>query len=81
MIEEFDDIERIEDDHERLIILRKRLGKSQYQFAMDLGVSSSYIGQVENYKFPFTNQLKDRINSYLRQEREIDENDIFINFR
>ncbi|WP_078557249.1 helix-turn-helix transcriptional regulator [Bacillus alkalicellulosilyticus] len=73
----FEDILSLEDDVERLIILRKRLGKSQYQIAKDLGVSTSYIGQIENYKYPFTDSLRDKINNYLRQEKEIDAQDLF----
>ncbi|MDC3424278.1 helix-turn-helix domain-containing protein [Aquibacillus sp. 3ASR75-11] len=82
MITQFEEINEIEDDHERLIILRKRLGKTQYQLAMELGYSESYIGQVENYKQPFSDKLRARINHYLVQEKvkEKDATDLFSNF-
>ncbi|MFC0273751.1 helix-turn-helix domain-containing protein [Metabacillus herbersteinensis] len=80
MENKFKEIKLIENDVERLIILRKRLNKSQYEFAKDLGVSASYLGQVENYKFPFSHQLRDRINEYLRMEQELDEKNLFGNF-
>ncbi|MFB1100395.1 helix-turn-helix domain-containing protein [Terribacillus sp. JSM ZJ617] len=78
-INSFNEISTIEDDIERLIILRKRLGRSQYQFAKDLGFSASYIGQVENRKFPFTPQIRERINSFIKQERIRNEENLFSN--
>ncbi|MGN7300600.1 helix-turn-helix domain-containing protein [Ferdinandcohnia sp. SAFN-114] len=77
MVKTFDEIDIIENDVERLIILRKRLEKSQYEFAKALGVSSSYLGQIENYKVPFTVQFKERINDYLKQEYDMNEQDLF----
>lgn len=70
----FEDIRTIENDHERLIILRKRLEKSQYQFAKELGISSSYLGQIENRKYPVTDKLRRRINEYLKREQEQESN-------
>jgi predicted transcriptional regulator len=70
----------IEDDVERLIILRKRLNLSQYQFAQAVGVSSSYIGQVERGKIHITNKFRARINDFLKREKEMYEKDIFSNF-
>lgn len=81
MIDKFEEIKIVESDVERLIILRKRLGKSQYQFSKDIGVSSSYLGQIENYKYPFTINLKQKINKFLRQERAVDERDLFSSFK
>lgn len=75
------DINMINDDVERLIILRKRLNKSQYEFARLLGISPSYIGQIENYKVPFTRKMRDRIDDYLRQEQALYEKDIFSHIR
>jgi len=81
MIKTFDEIDYIENDVERLIILRKRLEKSQYEFAKALGISTSYLGQIENYKVPFTSQFKERINDYLKQEHDMNEQDLFSDFR
>lgn len=81
MISKLDDIITIENDVERLIILRKRLNKTQYQFAMDIGISASYLTQIENYKFPFTGQLEERINNFLKMKEELDEADLFSNFK
>ncbi|WP_223821053.1 helix-turn-helix domain-containing protein [Bacillus sp. S3] len=72
----FNDIE-IADDSERLVILRKRLNLSQLQFAMNLGISSSYLGQVERGELAFSPHLKARINNYLKREQEFNEQDIF----
>ncbi|MBU7595914.1 helix-turn-helix domain-containing protein [Metabacillus halosaccharovorans] len=81
MVGNLSDIEVVENDVERLILLRKRLNKSQYQFAMDIGISASYLTQIENYKFPFTNQLKNRINNFLKMKEELNEADLFSNFK
>jgi len=62
-----------ENDVERLIILRKRLGMTQYQFARALGISTSYLGAVENYHLPFSGRLKKKVNAYLEMEKR--END------
>lgn len=70
----------VEDDLERLIILRKRLNLSQYQFAQSVGVSPSYISQVERGKSPITEQFRTRINDFLKREKEIYEKDIFSSF-
>jgi transcriptional regulator with XRE-family HTH domain len=76
-VKNFDEI-KIIDDVERLIILRKRLDMKQYEFAKQIGVSASYIGQVENYQTPFTPNLKRRIDNFLiRREKELDEANLF----
>ncbi|WP_163537263.1 helix-turn-helix transcriptional regulator [Gracilibacillus sp. YIM 98692] len=72
-----EDMVYIENDHERIILLRKRLNKSQYQFAKDLGISVSYLGQIENYKTPVTQPLRKRVNDFLRREKELYAKDIF----
>ncbi|PGT80590.1 helix-turn-helix transcriptional regulator [Bacillus sp. AFS040349] len=77
MIKKFADMIYLDNDVERLIILRKRLNKSQYEFAHDIGISTSYLGLIENYKYPFTTELKERIDQYLKQEQEIYEKDLF----
>lgn len=69
----------VEGDVERLVILRKRLKLSQFQFAKALGVSTSYIGQVERGDLAFPPQLRKRINNYLKQEKELYDKDLFSN--
>ena len=70
----------IADDVERLLILRKRLNLSQYQFANAVGISTSYLGQVERGELAFPPQLRTRINDYLKREKEMYEKDIFSDF-
>ncbi|MGS2779892.1 helix-turn-helix domain-containing protein [Robertmurraya sp. GLU-23] len=70
----------IEDDIERLIILRKRLNLSQYQFAKAVGVSTSYLGQIERGELPLSVQFRARINDFLKREKEMYEKDIFSDF-
>lgn len=66
-----------ENDVERLIVLRKRLGKTQYEFARELDISTSYLGAVENFHMPFTESLRKKIDAYLEMEKR--ENDKCIN--
>ncbi|RHW35984.1 XRE family transcriptional regulator [Neobacillus notoginsengisoli] len=68
---------QVADDAERLIILRKRLNLSQFQFAKELEISTSYLGQVERGELPFSPHLLAKINNYLKREKELDEQDIF----
>jgi transcriptional regulator with XRE-family HTH domain len=70
MIRDLNQIE-ILDDAERLIILRKRFNLSQFQFAKELGISQSYLGQVERGNCLFSTSLKERINDYLKQETKM----------
>ena len=79
-IERLEDMKHIEDDHERIILLRKRLKMSQYQFAKKLDISVSYLGQVENYKLPVTKQIITRIDEFLKREKELHEKDILSHF-
>ncbi|MCM3619709.1 helix-turn-helix domain-containing protein [Sutcliffiella horikoshii] len=55
----------IETDVERLILLRKKLEKKQYEFARELGISTNYLVAVENYRLPFSNKLKRKVDRYL----------------
>ena len=66
----FNDIQPI-NDAERLVLLRKRLNLSQFQFAKELGISSSYLGQVERGTLVCHPNLRDKINQYLKREIEI----------
>jgi transcriptional regulator with XRE-family HTH domain len=79
MVSNLNDI-KLADDAERLIILRKRLSLSQFQLAKDLGISSSYLGQVERGELPFSPHLKVRINDFLKRVKEFNEQDILSNF-
>ncbi|MDE3841017.1 XRE family transcriptional regulator (plasmid) [Bacillus methanolicus] len=78
MVSKFNEIQLL-NDAERLIILRKRLNLSQFQLAKELGISSSYLGQVERGELSFSPHLKARINDFLKREKEIYEKDIFSN--
>lgn len=66
----------IEDDVERMLILRKRLNMSQFQFAKVLNVSQSYIGQVERYEYPLNDPLRKRIEKFLKREHEWNEQNL-----
>lgn len=79
MIESLEDIQ-IEDDVERIFLLRKRLKLSQFQFAKAIGVSTSYLGQIERGELVINSSFIDKINSYLKREQELYEKDIFSNF-
>jgi len=65
---DFNDIE-CEDMVERLLILRKRLQMKQYEFAREIGISTSYLLAVEKYKKPFTKRLQTKINRYLKKQQ------------
>lgn len=78
MVSNFDNIE-IKDDAERIFILRKRLGMSQFQFAKELGISTSYLGQVERGEHLITKNLKERLQEYLLREKEYREQNLLGN--
>jgi transcriptional regulator with XRE-family HTH domain len=78
MIQGFDQIQ-VMDDSERIIIIRKRLNKSQHEFASDIGVSSSYLSQIERMILPVTPSIKARIEDFLKQEKKLYEKDLFSN--
>lgn len=62
---------KIENDVERLILLRKRLNMRQYEFAKLVGVSTNYIANIENYRMPITTHLIKKVNLALsRVERD-----------
>lgn len=67
---EFNNIQPL-NDTERLILLRRRLNLSQFQFAKELGISTSYLGQVERGTVILTPNLKEKIINYLEREIEI----------
>lgn len=78
MVCDFDKIE-IKNDAERIFILRKRLKMSQFQFAKELGISTSYLGQVERGDHFITKNLKDRIRDYVSREKKYREQNILGN--
>lgn len=66
-LSKFNNIE-INNDVERLIVLRKRLGNmKQYELARELGVSASYIVAIENFRQPFTNNFKKKLDQFLKR--------------
>lgn len=67
---EFEEI-KVEDDVERIVILRKRLGKKQHEFANDINISPIYLNKIENYKTPLTDSIKKKINNYLCRINEV----------
>jgi len=78
LVTDFDRIE-IKDDAERIYILRKRLNMSQFQFAKELGISTSYLGQVERGDHFITKNIKDRIQEFLKREKQYREQNILGN--
>ncbi|KYD20585.1 MULTISPECIES: helix-turn-helix domain-containing protein [Bacillales] len=66
-------------DIEKLIILRKRLKLNQFQFAKEIGISASYLGQIERGQVPLTKQIKEKINNYLKKENELYGTDLLRN--
>ncbi|KZE68016.1 hypothetical protein AWM68_17750 [Fictibacillus phosphorivorans] len=71
---------KLGNDAERLIILRKRLNLNQFQFAKELGISVSYIGQMEREELPFSPHIKAKINEFLKREKELYGKDILSGF-
>lgn len=78
MVCDFEKIE-VKDDAERIFILRKRSKMSQFQFAKELGISTSYLGQVERGEHFITKNLKERIQEYLSREKKYREQNILGN--
>lgn len=76
LLDVFDNIQ-IADDSERIILLRRRMDMSQYQFAEEIGISSSYLGQIERKILPVSPQLKKKINLFLTREKELYGQDIY----
>lgn len=62
----FDEI-RVQDDVEKLILWRKRLGLKAYELAREIGVTPNYLRSIENYQRPLTAKLKGQINRYLEE--------------
>ncbi|MFE7064208.1 helix-turn-helix transcriptional regulator [Sutcliffiella sp. NPDC057660] len=54
-------------DVEKLMVLRKRLGLKQYEFAKMVGISTNYLVAVENYRQPFSRKLKKKVDDYLKR--------------
>lgn len=64
----FDHLEPLT-DAEKILIIRKRLNMSQFQFAKELNISPSYISQVERGKLYPSNKVIEIIKEYLRKEK------------
>lgn len=58
-----------QDNVEKLILWRKRLGFKTYEMARELGVTPNYLVSIENYHRPLSRKLKKRINQYLKMKR------------
>lgn len=78
MVTQFKNIQ-VSSDAERIFILRKRLNLSQFQFAKELGISTSYLGQVERGEQLLTTKLKKRINDYIAREKKFNEQNLHRN--
>ncbi|UNL87429.1 helix-turn-helix domain-containing protein [Priestia koreensis] len=57
----------IDDDVERLMVLRKRFDLRQYELANALGVSESYLGTIENRTKPLSKKMIRKLDAYLAQ--------------
>ncbi|MEY8742062.1 helix-turn-helix domain-containing protein [Bacillales bacterium AN1005] len=67
----------IEDDVERLLILRKRLNLNQFQLAMELKISKSYLTKIENRSLPLSSAFIEKINDYLNREKMLYEKNLY----
>ncbi|MBU8908085.1 helix-turn-helix domain-containing protein [Desertibacillus haloalkaliphilus] len=56
---------QLEDEVERLILIRIRLELNQYEFAAKIGIHKNHLNAVEKRKRPFTKKLKQAVNEYL----------------
>lgn len=75
------EINTLDNNLERLLILRKRLNYKQYEMARLLGISYSYYGQVESGKFPLTDLMITRINDFLIKEKKKNGENIFSQYK
>ncbi|WP_367018654.1 helix-turn-helix domain-containing protein [Priestia koreensis] len=57
----------IDDDVERLMVLRKRYNLRQYELANALGVSENYLGAIENRVNPLTKKMIRKLDTYLEE--------------
>lgn len=80
-MKKFEEINTLTNDLERLIILRFRLNFKKYQMARALDISSSYYCQVESGKYPISKSLKKRINRFLIKEQQINEENLFSQYK
>lgn len=60
----------VDDDVEKIILLRKRMGLRQYELAKELGISKNYLTRIENYKNPLVDKLKKKIFLYFKENGE-----------
>ncbi|GKU84331.1 helix-turn-helix transcriptional regulator [Niallia taxi] len=67
----------IEDDVERLLILRKRLNLNQFQLAKELKISKSYLVKIENRSLPLSSAFIKKINDYLNREKILYEKNLY----
>jgi len=70
LITKLSDIQ-IENDADRVVLLLRKIGIKQYQFAQGIGYSPGYVESVINGRAPISKTFHNRINLYL--ERKIKE--------
>ncbi|MBU8855231.1 helix-turn-helix domain-containing protein [Bacillus altitudinis] len=56
-----------EDKVEKLVLLMRRLGQTQYQFSKNIGVSNSLLNKVVNGLSPLHSRVELKINNYLER--------------
>ncbi|KAA6446996.1 hypothetical protein [Bacillus swezeyi] len=71
---------KAENDVEKLVLLLKRLQQTQHTFAKNIGVSSSYMHQIINYKAPLTPSIEKKVNEYLERERAFENENLFSHY-
>lgn len=58
-------------DIEKLIIIRKRLHMSQFQFAKEIGIEPAYYGKIERGQRNLSKNIRRKINNFLKREEWI----------
>lgn len=58
-------------DIEKLIIIRKRLHMSQFQFAKEIGIEPAYYGKIERGQRNLSKNIRRKINDFLKREKWI----------
>lgn len=55
-------------DIEKLIIIRKRLHMSQFQFAKEIGIEPAYYGKIERGQRNLSKNIRRKINDFLKEK-------------
>jgi len=56
-------------DTEKLLIIRKRLQMSQFQFAKEIGIEPAYYGKIERGQRNLSKNIRKKINDFLNREK------------